>query len=985
MSLSVEELVAEFEKNHDIYNRFTAFCHQEIEQYIKNGGVWYQIVQSRTKSKDSLLQKAQSNTLRVKSLSDIRDLSGVRVITYIDSELSKIQDALWWNRQIGKLKVQKWERRYRDPGFIGNFITLTPDESLLSELPREFAGLRCELQLTTILQHGWAEVYHRSIRAKREDLSDFSPKQLSAIEKEYEKLVKGPLREVADNIHFLYKEAVELGRGVEYRVDDPVLHIAKASNTNDLLDGLKAVADAVDKFGRLLPSLTHSLPILVSYHPLIDSLPTVPRLVSGHEFNAASRKECLRELLKVTCSLGFTDIKCFLGFLFDVWKQTPDARGECESQLREFLRWDVKILRAWGYAAHREIVEQLESLFSQSKLEDWKLFVLSAEHLLGFRLEGAWETGLMTFSIPTGCVRIDEDLSEIRSRAFGWLLKIATSSDDSGLRLHALRALFNALHIPSSPAGSVPGANELILKECKSIISSLSSLISTRSVADLIVVFDGCRDLEYWYQQEGISASEPESLRALIENEPQFVRFQQLVGKSKFSGDFAEYSKWKEDRKQSAKDLAKLVTDSTWLEWKELIIEASHLHTDLGTEQFEPFQEFLKSLCELSPLFASQLLEDEIQTLGRFSSQIIFELLERGDQTRLPAIIVEHLKSGRAVVDIAYGVSWSKKVDLEFVLESIGSIELEKYPDAVGILVENLLKRTELQPNARLIVLASIEALARHNNFSWYRFFFQGHYNALTSFSFEEWERILTALLMYPKLDYHFEELLIAASNCDTLLVLDFLLKRIKVGRERDRSDGVFDSHPRHMSRLASVLEQDSERLGAKLIAEFINSDYIGRQFYAGALLSEFISLNSAVMANWLNSLADSKQTSDHELMLEALHPHGNTVLAHPYYKRLIQNKRCDKKLWKEIASKLLFVESYRGDDGGLLQKQAFASSIASWSETDGLIEEFKRMFADIAKISVESEEERLSRERAMRSLDYEMRTGQKPKKVSNE
>ena len=983
-SLNLEEMLSALKSNRDTYERFTTFSHQEIENFLKESGAWYQTVQSRTKSEESLTRKFKSGTVKVKNLSDIRDLSGVRVITYIDGELNKVQDAVWWSRRIGKLKVHKWERKYRDPGFIGIFLTLTPDESALSELPSEFADLKCELQLTTILQHGWSEVYHHSIRSGREDLKDFSPEQLSAIEKRYEELVKGPLREVADNIHFLYKEAGELKKGVEYKLDDPVELIPKATNLNEFLDGVKAVEDAIDKFGSLLPKLVRSLPLLVSYRALIRSLPTKPRIVSGYEFEASSARECLRKLLEVTRSLGYTDIECFLGFLVSIWREEPNIRSECEAQLREFLRWDVKILRAWGYAAHAEIVAQLDELFDVSSDEDWKFFLLSAEHLLSFQLQGAWETGLMTFAIPTGCVRVDGDLISIRSKAIEWLLKISATARSSSLRLHALRSLFGVLHCPFSPSGSIPSANELVLKESRQVIEAFKSNILSRTFSDMLIIFEGCRDLAHWYEREGLSTQHVNELIAVIEADTRFIRFQRLVGKSKFSGNFAEYTKWKEERIASARLLAQSVDESSWREWKDFILEVSSLQSDLGTEEFEPFTEFLKTLSERQPTLVSELVEQHVETLGRFGSTIIFELLERGKEVVIGGALLEHLKSGRAVLNVAYGIAWSKQVSSEFIVKAVDAIAPETYPEAVGLLIENLLRRSDLKSEVNNQILISIEKLTALEDYSWFRLFFRDHAKALNAFTPEQWARLLTSLRRYPRLDYHFEELLLGAADVDTQLVLDFLVIRVHEGRNRDKSDGVFDSHPRQMTRLESALASDSENVTKRLIAEYLKADYLGRKFYEGALLSEFVSLNSPTISEWLNSLADSITGADHELLLDVLQLFGNTSLAHPFFKRLIMNKRCDRKHWRSIASSLLFVESYCGDDGGLIQSRAFAENVSSWADDDGLIGDFKRMFADAAKTTVETEEERLSRERSMRALDYEMRTGKDPKKVGN-
>lgn len=984
-TLSAEQILAAFKEARRTYERFTDFCHNEIETNIKERGIWYQVVQGRTKTEDSLTRKLQAETVKVKSIFEIRDLSGIRVITYIDPELNKIQELLWWSRKIGRLKVLRMEGAYRDPGFFGKYVTLSLDESDSEGLPEEFKGLKCELQLTTILQHSWAEVYHQSVRSQRDKLKDLSEEQLQALERKYEEMVKGPLREAADNLHFLYGQANKLKTGVDYKLEDPVSAIAQATNLNELLEGLKAVEDAIERFGGLIPSLSRALPILVSYKPLVSSLPNVPKIVSGMEFKGATKTYCLKELIKVTRLLGYTDVGVFLKFLLEVWQQEPELRSDCESQLREFLEWNIRNLRYWGYAAHLEIATQLDSLFAQATQDDLKFFLLAAEHLLKFQLAGAWESNLNQISVPMGCIRIDEDLANIRQKALGWLRKIASEAKDTNLKLHALRSLFHAVHSPSLPQGSIPEVNELVKHESDELIDSFVSQIPESSYSELLHLAEESRNLEYWYEKEGLSSDKAKGLRSRIESDERYIKFQELVGTIPFTGDFNQHEKIKDERNIHAKKLGLKITASNWKEWKKLILEICSFQRELGTNHFDAFEELLKGMCEVSPELAMELVKDNIEILGRFASRILYELFERESAESTKPILLSCLREGTCVSDVAHGIFWSKKVNAEFVLEAISSIDLRSFPDSIGILIENLLRRESLSSEAQEKILSTIEKLSEIENFSWFRLFFKDHAKALNSFSSEQWRRLLLCLAHHPRLDYHVEELLLAAAEKDSVPVLDFLLERLKVGRNREDRDHFFEAHPRHMNRLASVLERDSEKVTKRLIEEFIGSDYIGRQFYAGALLAQLVHLNSATLTDWLNSLADSKVSSDHELLMEALAPFGNTVLAHPFYKRLIANKHCNRKLWKDVASKLLLIESYNGDDGGLIQLKAFASSVSSWQETDELIKQFKEKFAEIAKTSIEGEDERLSRERSSRTLDYEMRTGKKPKKAGNE
>jgi ppGpp synthetase/RelA/SpoT-type nucleotidyltranferase len=980
MRRTPEELILEYEQKHIVFEEFTSFCRKEIEYALKEADIWYQVVQERTKTKESLSRKLKADTVQVKSIKDIRDLSGVRVITYLDPELKKIQESLWWNRKIGRLKVLRMDGAYRDPGFFGKYITLSIDEENCPGVPEAFKGLKCEFQLTTIFQHGWAEVYHRSVRSVRDDLSDLSEDEVKALERKYEEMVKGPLRDATDNLHFLYQQAGKLNQGVGYKIEDPVEAISEAKDLNEANDGLGAVEDAIERFGGLIPSLTRALPKLIAYRSLISSLPAVQKIVSGMKFKGASKTQCLRRLLKVNRLLGFTDVGAFLKFLFAIWKDEPEVKDECESQLREFLEWNIRNLRAWGYAAHLEISKELDTLFKQATQEEWAFFLKSAEHLLKFQLEGAWESDLNQISVPFGCVRIDDELERIRQVALSWLTTIASEATDTNLKAHALHSLFHAVKCPFTPQGSIPAANDLVKKECDSLLNNFILQIPEMSFPEMTHILEHCRDLEQSYQQENIASDKAKEMIRIIEGNQRYRQFKALVGTVPYNGDFNLWEKAKEERNAQGRKFGLQISESNWKEWKQTILDVCSFQGKLGTSHFDAFEELLKGICEASPQRAAQLIIENVEQVGQFSSRIICELFENVKAEGIKSLLLKNLKSSVAVSDIAHGIFWSKHVDAEFILEAIAAIDIKRFPDMVGILIENLLRRENLSVNTQEKIIVTIEKLSEVKNFSWFRFFFKGHAKALNSFSTDQWKRLLLCLVPHPRLDYQVEEILIAAAEKDPSIVLDFLLERLKVGRNKEVDDHFFDAHPRSMRRLSSIMERDLEKITKRLIDAFISSDYIGRQFYAGALMSELIPLNSPTLSTWLNSLADSKKPADHELLIDALAPFGNTVLAHPFYRQLISNKRCSKKLWNDIASRLLHIESYAGHDGGLKQLKSFASSVSSWEETNDLIKEFKKKFGEIARTSIEGEDARVSREQSTRALDYELRTGKKPK-----
>lgn len=157
-----------------------------------------QLTQSRAKDPDSLKKKLEERgRLETTTLAeDIKDLAGCRLIFYSNSDVSRFQQSgiITDNFDVD------WDRtkiHYPMPGdsdpknlFISdNFVvSLKEDRTNLPEYAR-FAGLACEVQVQTTLNHTWSEMVH-NILYKKPKLAGFGGKLFEAIEQRFETIMK---------------------------------------------------------------------------------------------------------------------------------------------------------------------------------------------------------------------------------------------------------------------------------------------------------------------------------------------------------------------------------------------------------------------------------------------------------------------------------------------------------------------------------------------------------------------------------------------------------------------------------------------------------------------------------------------------------------------------------------------------------------------------------------------------------------------------
>lgn len=119
-------------------------------------------ISGRVKTRQSLQEKIARKG-KYSSLSEITDLMGIRIISYFDDDLSKIANLIEDNFYIDvDNSIDK--RNSLDPDRFGymsmHYVVRLNDERLSLRENESYRDTKFEIQVRTVLQHGWAEVEH---------------------------------------------------------------------------------------------------------------------------------------------------------------------------------------------------------------------------------------------------------------------------------------------------------------------------------------------------------------------------------------------------------------------------------------------------------------------------------------------------------------------------------------------------------------------------------------------------------------------------------------------------------------------------------------------------------------------------------------------------------------------------------------------------------------------------------------------------------
>ncbi len=155
-----EKIIDEYREKRARYERLGEIVEKLLGEVAKNTGVRVMAIEGRIKSEESLKGKLTRKGEKYRSLTDITDIYGARVICFFSDDVDKFA------AEASKLFVVDEENS------VDKRAVLSPDAfgylslHFVFSLPKnagyenELCEIRFELQIRSLLQHAWAEMQH---------------------------------------------------------------------------------------------------------------------------------------------------------------------------------------------------------------------------------------------------------------------------------------------------------------------------------------------------------------------------------------------------------------------------------------------------------------------------------------------------------------------------------------------------------------------------------------------------------------------------------------------------------------------------------------------------------------------------------------------------------------------------------------------------------------------------------------------------------
>ncbi|WP_417319679.1 hypothetical protein [Erythrobacter aureus] len=652
---------------------------------VEAGGFRLQQVRSRAKNPASLRKKLEDRSaergvdlVAADGLEDeIKDLAGCRIVFYTNGDVAKLINSgvIGENFEILETKLHHPRRETEDAAelYISNhyLVRLGADRLKLPEYAT-FAGLRCEVQVQTILNHAWAEMAHDTIY-KEPELDSFGTRALDAIKTRMAKIARRYLvpagyefgKVAADFERLIKGEALFKGEALQAIVDAP--------DNNERMLALGTFVDSV------LPLYDDVRP---EFHEILDTLrdavfksrETEPMSISTPygDLPAKMPADITRTVAKTIGDFRYVDPDAALDTLLDLYAGavTEDERKPIREAAERLAGHELEIWNRHGPVIQKMIVNTLARRTEDQQREALPLVATLLEAVLGTEVTGTTSTsGDVTFH--RGKVLASADLTTIRRKATALLKELYGLAADDAERDMVVSALESATRPPMG-SGYVPELVEDLMESVAEFIEFQVSVIGAmswelrqpqerrvvrhtrivRALAEDLVARPGVAEL-----RERIEAAIA-AFRATVDADAEYAIYKILVGfevvyPPSWETDRFGYTEEQAYRREEVDRLVAEMTPENADTWHGRVVRyAGTRSDDLAT--FPMFSHFLLRAGELRPEIVLPWLRDIEPPLARFLPAMLLGLQKSILAEDAKGIVREWIAAGSWLGEIAW-------------------------------------------------------------------------------------------------------------------------------------------------------------------------------------------------------------------------------------------------------------------------------------------------------------------------------------------
>lgn len=789
------------------------------------GGYRLQQVRSRAKDATSLRKKLEErgkergiDLVGAEGLeAEIKDLAGCRIVFYTNGDVSKLINSglIAENFKILEVKLHHPRRETEDAAelYISNhyLVRLSDDRLKLPEYGA-FVGMRCEVQVQTILNHAWAEMAHDTIY-KEPELDAFGTRALDAIKTRMARIARRYLVPAGYEFGKVAADFERLMRGEDLFKGEALQAIVDAADNNQRMEALDTFAENVlPLYDDVKPEFPDILAALREAAERARKAEPRPISTPYGQLRAKTPTDVLRGVSKIIGDYRYVDPEAALDTLLQLYvgAGTDDERKPIADAAKRLAGHELQVWRLAGPAIQTMAVDMIGRMRDDQRRAALPLVATVLETVLGTEVSGSTATS-GTVTLHRGAVRASPELTAMRRQAMAVLKSLYGMAPDDDARRTVLSALDAGTRPPMGSGygadlvvdlvesvaeliefeGSVVGdmswelrqtQERRVLRHAQTIRNLPADLAGLPAVADLQVRI----------------ADAVAAFRVTVDADAEYAIYKVLVG-----FDVVYPPSWDRDRfdhraEQAYRDeeverlVANISADNA-AAWHGRVKRCAETRSqDLAT--FPTFSRFLQRAGETKPGIVLGWLDEIERPLARFIPPMLLGLRRSAMAADAAELVRRWTAAGLWLAEIAWTERSTESID-EGVLEAVvAQAALIDDREAVRTAMSVAGIRFREHPGTLVtsVFMPGLRHMAAHGDTSWLGRGLSTWYHAELVEALDEAQvrETLAAMVRVPEIADGASHVAAAIAKRWHALVLDFLGERERIAACADRPEG---------------------------------------------------------------------------------------------------------------------------------------------------------------------------------------------------
>lgn len=920
----INKHLEDYNKSKEKYFRFAKVTHQLLKQLLESSDIKFQQVTFREKEVEKLKEKYQIKTHLIgKPLESVYDLSGCRVIFYLEEQINQFVEIL---RREFKFIVSP-EKKWDPSGYNATHVVVKLDDrrSKLAEYS-EFSNLICEIQLTTVLFHAWSEINHDIIYKKEKGTKKFSEKDMQFIEEKLKEIMREYILKANNKFSFVVGQHERLKKGMQILNTETMNSLTESNSNQEIFD----YVSELNTFSGL-----YILPEEFDFLNILERL-----LTKAIENDSESALKIIEKSFDFLKNIVYWDYSKII--LFCMSKINKKEYGEsCKKVLIEVSKYNLNVVKKIWYDPQKILLEKIMPLKTKRLFDDFLIEI--CKHLLSTSLEGDSQDEFNTVTFTRGPIPIENVLKKIRADAIDLLFDLMSENNNCKRNESIISVLFS----------SIKTHHENIRKEDLDILrdntkSILAKIISNYTPMKECVKRGIERELKYPSKPVFEGIDEVRQLTELISKDLEYQKYRAFIG---YETDYGP--DWKTSEKSRKELLDKFIDTMLDKDVDNWIVYIKSILKDYDKKDFGLFQNlhyFFNELGKKKPKLGAKF--KFIAEMRNFQVALLCGLLESDKKVEHYNEIKEWVEKSERLLDIAIAFRSYSNYDKE-TFSNLVNKSLEK--EDINQLVELLLticKNYKAKKSTIEQFMQIIGKFIEKEYFDWPQRISFIMDDIIQDFSEENYDGLLANLVNKKDIGYETEKILVFLAEKYPEKVIKFFYERVKLSQF---GINLIDAIPYSFQLIGEILNKKGE-IVVPMILKWLKETDLKYKWEAGHLINIIFPKIDEKLKEILITIIKEKNHDKLNQIFRILDKYKGTsdVLNIAY--EIIMNFKITNKIRNKLFSILSLTGVVTGEYGFVEAYKSKIKDIEPWlsensQEIVGFAKEYKNYLENAIKL----------------------------------